>query len=790
MEDSLFSPGTMLGGPLDSAMDLDYMNELFSEGCWVETIDGSEYPHPSPSFSTSFFDSSFPFPALETINGKTITSTSLSQQGNQEESQKPFLLGNSPMIELQGRTPLNTQSLSQSMVTVDGSRRDLENYINEGFETSRRWWIEPMANPGPATTVMERLIRAFGLINDFANHNDVLIQLWVPVNRANRRVLTTYEQPFQLGLNCQRLAKYRDISVNYIFSAEEDTKDVVGLPGRVFLGKAPEWTPDVQFFRSDEYPRVNHAQQHDVHGTLAVPVFELGNRTCLGVIEVVMTTRKIQYRSELENVCKALEAVDLRSSEVLSVQNIKANGISYQAALPEIQKVLRCACETHGLPLAQTWVPCIQQGKGGCWQSDGNIHCVSTVDHACHVADPDMKGFHEACSEHHLLKGQGVAGGAFLTNQPCFSTNITSFKKTDYPLSHHAKIFGLCGAVAIRLRSIHTGTADFVLEFFLPKGCRDPEEQMKMLSSLSIIIEQVCRILRVVTDKELEEETDSPISEVIVPSDDTLSREKMLKVDTPFRKVFSRKFILSSLKQEEDVSQKGSVEHCGDSNSGEGSFSSVAMSRAGEKRRTKAEKTITLQVLQKYFSGSLKDAAKSIGVCPTTLKRICRQHGIKRWPSRNIQKVGRSLQKLQLVIDSVQGGSGAFQIGSFYSNFPEFPKVAFAAPEAAKSPSYSQSSSSTHSCSSGTQKHISANSVAGYEDPMAGESSGNVVLKRVRSEAELHASNQGPKLLPRSQRHKSLTEQPILETLSSLPENCGQLFPRGSRAESKNHLRR
>lgn len=311
MEDSLFSPGTMLGGPLDSAMDFDYMDELFSEGCWLETIDGSEFPHPSPSFSTSFFDSSFTFPALETINGNTITSTSLTQQGNQEERQKPFLLGNSPMIEPQGRTPLNTQSLSQSMVTVDGSHRELENYITEGSEISRRWWIEPMANPGPATTVMERLIWALGRIKDFANHHDVLIQLWVPVNRANRRVLTTYEQPFELGLNCQSLAKYRNISVNYIFSAEEDTKEVVGLPGRVFLGKVPEWTPDVQFFRSEEYPRVGHAQQYDVHGTLAVPVFEQGSRTCLGVIEVVMTTRKIKYRSELENVCKALEVLFL-----------------------------------------------------------------------------------------------------------------------------------------------------------------------------------------------------------------------------------------------------------------------------------------------------------------------------------------------------------------------------------------------------------------------------------------------------------------------------------------------
>lgn len=167
---------------------------------------------------------------------------------------------------------------------------------------------------------------------------------------------------------------------------------------------------------------------------------------------------------------------------------------SYQAALPEIREVLRCACETHRLPLAQTWVSCIQQGKVGCWHSDkNNNHCVSTVDDACYIADPDMWGFQEACSEHHLLKGQRVAGEAFLTNQPCFSNDITSLKKTEYPLSHHARMFGLCGAVAIRLRSILTGNSDFVLEFFLPKGCRDPEEQKKMLSSLSIVIQQVSR---------------------------------------------------------------------------------------------------------------------------------------------------------------------------------------------------------------------------------------------------------------------------------------------------------
>jgi hypothetical protein len=92
-----------------------------------------------------------------------------------------------------------------------------------------------------------------------------------------------------------------------MFSIDSSDPGELGLPGRVFQHKAPEWTPNVQYYNSVEYPQLSHAITHNIHGTIVLPVFDPFTQSCIAVIELITTSKKINYAEEVTEICKSLE---------------------------------------------------------------------------------------------------------------------------------------------------------------------------------------------------------------------------------------------------------------------------------------------------------------------------------------------------------------------------------------------------------------------------------------------------------------------------------------------------
>ncbi|PWA97422.1 NIN-like protein [Artemisia annua] len=280
-----------------------------------------------------------------------------------------------------------------------------------------------------------------------------------------------------------------------------DTEDL-SPPGRVYRQKLPEWSLDVNGFS----PRQNvkdWAASCNIRGYINFPVFEPDSGACVGVLELVTSSKYVDYAFEVREVSRALKEVNLKSPIVFEdpgfYAQIQIADERRQLELNEIFYFLKAVCDIQNIPLAQTWAlsgySSVVSNSGKLERSCSSYNskcigkvCMSTYDLPHYVRDLSMWGYRVACKETHLEKSRGIVGRSLASRITYFCRDVTKLDKDEYPLVPYARLNGITSCLAVYLKSIERDV-EYVIEFVLPPHSANGEGLQSLVKTLKDQVE-------------------------------------------------------------------------------------------------------------------------------------------------------------------------------------------------------------------------------------------------------------------------------------------------------------
>ncbi|KAL7189130.1 hypothetical protein ACSBR1_038906 [Camellia fascicularis] len=303
-----------------------------------------------------------------------------------------------------------------------------------------------------------------------------------------------------------------------------------------------------------------------------------------------------------------LREVGLESS-ISSADHLFRN-VEKSEALDEISKVLKVVREDHGLPLAQAWAPC---------------EVKDDIFHVIHNSKTYDREFDWANIVSHLRKGQGVIGRAFSSPNVLFCKDVTQLSIIDCPLAHYAWHEQLGGYFAICLQSSCTGNDIYMLECFMPPSNKDYYGNQK--TELKKILETMKKnfhTFKLASGKELGRHL--YIEEIPFQNGEKLDSVRMSQTtkSLPW---------LEPLQSGGEMTQLDSLIHAlnNGSNVVSAERSNIDVTcRVHNKTGVKID--IPLKDILQNRKRPIGVAANNLNVSRSTLKRVCRGYGIRRWP--------------------------------------------------------------------------------------------------------------------------------------------------------------
>ncbi|PWA70043.1 NIN-like protein [Artemisia annua] len=269
----------------------------------------------------------------------------------------------------------------------------------------------------------------------------------------------------------------------FLLDKDHAEEDIISPPTRVFRQGSPEWTSDLNNYKPIDFPQQECAIRCNLHGYLALPVFDSTTSLCIGVIDLLMSSKIMDFSFEVQQVHKALKTQSLTSPQVSDFTTPKAPNEQRLIELDIVHGILKSVCDSHNLPLAQTWAV----SPSTSFVSHDNIIdktcssfstkcigkvCMSTTSLPFYVRDLRVWPFMEACKTQHLDKSRSFVGKALLARGTSYCKDVNALSVEDYPLVHNACMSGLTSCFTVFLHSV-VDDDEYVLEFFQQLDSKD-----------------------------------------------------------------------------------------------------------------------------------------------------------------------------------------------------------------------------------------------------------------------------------------------------------------------------
>ncbi|XP_049380660.1 protein NLP7-like [Solanum stenotomum] len=538
--------------------------------------------------------------------------------------------------------------------------------------------------------------RIQSVMEKMSTSNISLVQFWAPIKINGSTFLSTADQPFAFyeGID-KRLSLYRKLCLD---SLTIDKEIPFGPPERVFSRCLPEYNPDVSSYTSAEFPLRETAILLGIHSYYAFPVSNFHDHQCVGVFEIVSTQPSLGLPSLIQEW--HFDSVGLYVTNPLDILFGFSNQ-RYHERLTYIKGGLYVILDRHRLPFAQIWTSPPQCGSlkdlyraaasiykspkpmyhefeyssEVCYIESGKalVGRAFASQGSCFCKDVTLLSIEEYPLVPRARKARFTQSFAICLQSKCankficvveyflppnkmvvrdtktFLNMLLSTMKEQYPGFIVAPGNELGQRMLVKVLKV--SPSDELDSFEI--GQTLPSVQSLQDGGETTEIDSFCQ------QSNLQKENNVAAA-LLVPScssdkRDSLNCEGTVEVDPPLphqieEAVTNRGTVNVDVAHDDHIEDTTEIMQLDshfeqpnlETNSAGNATTNNEIIHSHKKnaiQRIEKDHGITRKILEQHYGMTLEDAAKDLHVSRATLKRICREYEITRWPNHKTRKV-------------------------------------------------------------------------------------------------------------------------------------------------------